>query len=644
MPKPRQIGLFLMVLQLQVFAGQPDKHWAYLRPERPALPDVQNTTWPTSPIDHFVLAKLEEHGLQPSGPTDPANWLRRASLDLTGLPPTLEELDTFLVDKSPDAKEKATDRLLASPHYGERWAQPWLDLARYGDSTGIHEDEIRPSWAWRDWVIGALNQDMPFDQFTIEQLAGDLLENPTLQQRVATGFHRASPCNLEGGTPKEARRSAQVLDRVIVTRTVWLGTTFECAQCHDHKYDPLSQADFFSFYSLFNNTPDETGGNVGPGRSAMAGPILKVGPTTTFVMNEMAKPRPTRIFERGDYEKPGKAVPAKLPETLFKASEDLPKNRLGLAKWLVDPDNPLTPRVTVNRWWAELFGTGLVRTPEDFGKQGELPTHTQLLDWLAVEFVENGWSMKHILKTIVLSSTYGQTSKTTPAQLETDPNNTWLSRAPRLRLPAESLRDNALAISSLLSPAIGGRPTYPPQPPDIWWIRDGKSPKYEESHGEARYRRGLYTIWRRLYLHPSLATFDAPDRVTCTVQRIRTNTPLQALTLLNDPIYLEAAFGLARKLYRMHSQSQEKRIAHAFRQATSRKPTTQETQLLQDLFSSRKARFLEDPEACQELIQSVRGDLEPGVPPLDTEGLAQLAALFHVANVLLNLDETITKG
>jgi hypothetical protein len=523
-------------------------HWAYKRPQRPPLPAVADPAWCRTPVDFFVHESLTKRELRPSPAADSAAWLRRVSLDLVGLPPTVAELDAFLADPSPTARELVVDRLLASPHFGERWAQPWLDAARYGDSTGYHDDDLRASWAYRDWVIAALNADMPFDRFTIEQLAGDLLPEPTLQQRIATGFHRAAPCNLEAGTPAEARRVAQVIDRVNVTATVWLGTTLECARCHNHKHDPFSQRDYYRFFAYFNSTPDETGGDGGGGRSLMGGPTVEVGDTTTFVMQELDAPRPTQILLRGNYETPGEAVDPGLPRALPISAGELPSNRLGLARWLVDPANPLTARVTVNRWWAELFGRGLVSTVEDFGIHGERPTHPELLDWLAVELVENGWSMKQLLRQIVLSAVYSQSSAATPAAREADPDGRWFSRAPRLRLPAEMVRDNALAIAGVLTADVGGPPSYPPQPDGLWWIRDGHSPVYRPAIGTDRYRRGIYTVWRRLSLHPSLAVFDAPDRVACYAQRVRTNTPLQALTLLNDPAFMEAAFALANRL------------------------------------------------------------------------------------------------
>jgi hypothetical protein len=622
-------------------ATEVPRHWAYIRPVRQPVPDGIDARWGRGPIDAFVLAAAKDRGLEPSPAADPATWLRRVTLDLTGLPPTLSEIDEFLADARPDARKRVVDRLLASPRFGERWATPWLDAARYGDSTGIHEDELRPTWPWRDWVIAAFNADMPFDRFTVEQLAGDLLPDSTTEQRIATGFHRASPCNLEGGTPKEARRSAQLIDRVNVTATVWLGTTLECAQCHNHKFDPFTQRDYYRLLAYFNNTPDETGPEVGPGRSAMAGPTLAVAGTTTFVMEELPQARETRVFMRGNYETPGDVVTAEPPKAILRPDDGLPPTRLGLARWIVDPANPLPARVMVNRLWAEIFGAGLVRTPEDFGMKGERPTHPELLDWLAVDFIEGGWKIKRMLRQIVLSATYGQASRATAAQLAADPDNRWLTRAPRLRLSAEGVRDNALAIAGLLSPAVGGPPVYPPQPDDLWWIRDEKSPRYLTSGGEERHRRSLYTVWRRTYLHPTLASFDAPDRVTCTVARSRTNTPLQALSLLNDPIFTEAAFALARRMANPGDAAAA--IVTAFRSATGREPTASERQRLADLHRGRVERFTSAPADARKLIEAARGDQASGVLATDDRSAVNLAAWFLVSSAILNLDETITK-
>ncbi len=620
-------------------------HWAYQTIDKPTIPKVEKNEWCKEPLDFFILKKLEENKINPNKQCSSTTWLRRVHFDLIGLPPSLELVKNFSGKDTPKFRKEIVDRLLESPHFGERWARHWLDLARYGDSTGIHEDVVRPSWAWRDWVVQAFNKDMPFDQFTIEQLAGDLLPNATLSQKVATGFHRAAPFNTEGGTPKEARRSYQVLDRVNVTGTVWLGTTMECAQCHDHFYDPISQKEYYQLVAIFNNTPDEMGKSIGAGRSAMAGPTVKIGNSTTFVMQEMPKKRMTQIFLRGNYESKGEKVSPGVPSFLHIPTSETPKDRLGLAKWLTDPQNPLTPRVTVNRLWTEIFGSGLVSTGADFGTQGDSPTHPKLLDWLAADFVEGNWSMKSILRKIVLSSTYSQSPEVETGKNKLDPKNRFLGRFPKLRLSAEAIRDNALSIAGILTPSLGGPPIYPPQPDGIWWIRDDKSPKYDVSKGEARYRRTLYTIWRRTYLHPTLANFDAPNRVTCSVTRERTNTPLQALTLMNDPIFLEAAFGLARRLFKeqIHS-SVESVIRIGFQLATTRKPNDDEVEVLTKIYEKSMKKFSADNEAAYKLTDSVRGELSLGFSPLHTSEIASLASWFHIANALLNLDETISKG
>ena len=642
---PEQVQL----LQRWVAEGAKyDQHWAFKPPVRHSLPTLTGAqrSWAQNAVDHFVAAKQAEVGLTPSPEAGRATLLRRVSLDLTGLPPTPDQLAAFVADTEPQAYERAVDRLLQSPHYGERWGRHWLDLARYADSDGYLGDTLRNhAWVWRDWAIDAINTDMPFDQFTIEQLAGDLLPNATLVQRVATGFHRAAPFNTEAGTPKEARRTYQVLDRVNVTGTVWLGATLECAQCHDHFYDPISQKEYYQLVAFFNNTPDEMGKSIGAGRAAMAGPTVKVGEASTFVMQEMQKKRTTQIFLRGNYETKGEKVLPKVPGFLHPPEQEAPDNRLGLAQWLVDPANPLTPRVTVNRWWTEIFGTGLVRTGADFGTQGEAPSHPDLLDWLAVDFVEQNWSMKKLLKQIVLSSTYAQSPRISPDNKTKDPQNLLLGRFPKLRLSAEAIRDNALRTGGLLTPALGGPPAYPPQPEGIWWIRDDKSPRYVTSTGEERYRRSLYTIWRRTYLHPTLSNFDAPNRVTCSADRERTNTPLQALTLMNDPIFLEAGFGLARRMFdRSKSNSIKDAIRFGFCLSTTRDPDQKETDALRGLHEKSLRKFSKDGDSAYKLLNSVRGELALGVSPLNASEVALLAAWFQVANVLLNLDETISKG
>jgi uncharacterized membrane protein len=417
------------------------RHWAYRKPERPASPAVDRRSWIRNPIDAFVLARIEAEGLAPSGEAERATILRRVYLDLIGLPPTPAEVDAFIDDSSPDAYPRVVDRLLASPHYGERWAVPWLDAARYADSHGFQRDGLRPAWPYRDWVIKALNRDMPFDQFTIEQLAGDLLPDPTRDQRIATGFHRSSPVNQEAGADPEENRVAQVVDRTNVTATVWLGTTLECAQCHDHKHDPFTQREYYQLFGYFNNTPIETRFKNNGVNVKFLGPWLlmddeEIDAERTLVMVELDEVRPTRVLKGGNFLDPGERVTPATPASLHPFPIGAPPNRLGLARWLVSPENPLTARVIVNRWWAEIFGRGLVETQEDFGTNAEPPSHGGLLDWLAVEFVTGGWSMKAIHKLMVSSATYLQASSVDPGQLARDPENRFYARAPGLRLSA----------------------------------------------------------------------------------------------------------------------------------------------------------------------------------------------------------------
>lgn len=888
------------------------KHWAYVKPARSAVPTLSVSqlstldSQPPNPLDAFVLARLPA-ALRPSPPADKPRWLRRVSLDLIGLPPTPAELAAFLADTSPQAHERVVDRLLASPRYGERWARPWLDLARYADSHGFQRDDLRDLWPYRDWVIRALNADLPFDQFTIHQLAGDLLPTDLtppasrLDPLIATGFHRATPTNVEAGTDQEEGRINQVFDRVNTTAAVWLGSTLECAQCHNHKYDPFTQRDYYQLFAFFNHTPVETDfvspkakaalkftgpyltlpdpekeklrpalearladldrqlaaartsaltrlpeseksavaqldatsqthvldiasfdsagesnfrilpdksvllvddapdrdtytitlgttltgitafklealsdptlPGMGPGRgdearpnfilnqitvtatpagtttatpvkltkatasysqarfgvelalrdkidnrtgwaigqqfgrshwaifetaapvgsaagttftfklvqnfgtgrtigrvrlSAITGPVqanafpadlalilrkpaatrtaleteklsehflaqdktlesLRLARTKvtqeiaalagprTLVMQELPTPRPTHVLNRGNFLDRGERVEPATPATLHAFQSGSPRpNRLDLARWLVSPENPLVARVTVNRWWTEFFGRGLVATPEDFGLKGEPPTHPELLDWLAVEFMERGWSMKHIHKLITLSATYRQSARLTPAHLEHDPENKWLARGPRFRLDAETIRDNALAVAGLLSPKMFGPPVRPYQPPGLWENKvGGERVTYEVSQGEDAYRRGLYTVWKRASPYPSFMNFDATARTACTIKRSRSNTPLQALTLLNDPVYVEAATALAARVLReLPDASTDARLRHAFQFCLTREPAAEELALLRPHVANDPA----SPRAWQQ-----------------------------VATALLNLDETITK-
>ncbi len=898
------------------------KHWAYGVPVRPAVPKVSDSSWMKNEIDSFILNRLDEEGLSPAPEADRARLIRRVYLDLIGLPPTPSEVDAFVADADAKAYEAVVDRLLASPQFGERWARPWLDLARYADSHGFQRDDLREIWAYRDWVIRALNADMAFDEFTIEQVAGDLLPNATEQQKIATGFNRCTMTNVEAGTDPEETRTNQIIDRVNTTATVWLGSTLECAQCHDHKFDPFSQKEYYQFFAFFNNTaieadranpkvpgsiqflgpsmkladdagsreqpthakelakidrqiaertamlrkaddsweqelratlnnapqthllelqdfesaegaafqtlddksvllsddpPDndtytfavhtnlkgisaiklealaddslpgggpgrgdanrpnfvvntfsveaaphgsrnfepvrlmkatadysqprfkvvsaiddnpKTGWAIGPkffvshwaqfqtgeplgfekgttlrfrivqasgggrtiGRlrvSAITGnPTAETVPAeiarivnlptndrskddrtaldryrsnqdakivelrqrradiqnknkgireqTTLVMRELPVARHTMMFSRGDYKQPSEPVAPGVPAVLHPYSPGK-GDRLTLAKWLVDRRNPLVARVTVNRWWAEIFGHGIVETVEDFGMKGQQPTHPQLLDWLAVEFMDNGWSMKKVLREIVTSATYRQSSRVTPALLERDDKNQLYARGPRIRMDAEMIRDNVLAIAGLLSKKQFGPPVRPYQPDGLWVKVGGAKADYEISPGADRYRRGIYVVLKRGSPYPSFVNFDASARLACTAKRSRSNTPLQALTLLNDPVYVEAAQALATRVLSERPKADvAERIDYMFQLCESRTPTRLEQKALRRLYDEQLREAQIDTKAASALV---------GATPLPS-GTAreELAAWYAVATALLNLDETITKG
>jgi mono/diheme cytochrome c family protein len=908
--------------------AQWEDHWAYVAPRRPQLPEVKNKSWPRNDMDYFILSRLEKEGLQPSPEADKAALLRRVSFDLTGLPPTPAEVDAFVADASPDAYEKVVDRLLASPAYGERMAVQWLDLARYADTNGYHIDNAREMWLWREWVINAFNKNTPFDQFTVEQLAGDLLPNATVDQKIASGFNRNQMVNFEGGADPNEYLSKYVEDRVVTTATVWLGTTIACTECHDHKYDPFTQKEFYQFYAFFNGipengldgtkvnpvpslsvpTPQQTAklseikskrtalaerikvelakvnleesaapvavkppeahemvwlddappsgavlqGNEGtaswkfvtkpapvfsgekshtrtaqglsqhfftgatpplligagdklftyvyldpknspkeimlqfndgtwehraywggnhidwgveqnPSRRLM-GPLPEVGkwtrlevdaqavgladgasvngiaftqfdgtiywdktglvtrtpPTTAFitqapweaakdaklpkpiqdliavapakrtepqktelrtyfiryvyagsrlvfdplnkedeqlkkseaeinaavpstmVMQEMAKPRDTFLLIRGDWQNKGEKVTAGVPQSLPPLPPGVKNDRLGLAKWLVAPNHPLTARVTVNRYWEQLFGIGIVRTSEDFGSQGEWPSNPQLLDYLATEFMAQKWDVKKFMKMLVMSAAYRQSSRVTPELEQKDPENRLLARGPRFRLPAEMIRDNALAVSGLINRQLGGPSVRPYQPPGLWeQIAFGggfSAQTYEQSHGPDLYRRSLYTFAKRSLPHPSLVTFDAPNREVCTDRRPRTNTPLQALELLNDPIYVESARVLGQRVMKEGGADVASRLKYAFKLTTARFPSDQELAVLRRIYDKQLAKYQKDHDAAMKLVNV--GESKRSAE-LD---VSELAAWTAVGNVLLNLDEVITKG
>jgi hypothetical protein len=717
------IALILVCVALPLPAraeGINKTHWAYQKPVRPELPKVKNSRWERNPIDAFVLERLEKEKLKPSPEADRTTLIRRVSLDITGLPPTPAEVDAFIADKSRNAYEKLVDRLLASPHYGEKWARHWLDLARYADTHGYEADPFRTMWPYRDWVISAFNRDVPYDQFTVEQIAGDMLPEATQEQKIASGFHRNTMFNTEGGVDHEQARVETIVDRVNTTATVWLGSTLGCAQCHTHKYDPFTLTEYYQMFAFFNNadepelelgteeqvakekklhaeiaklkemlkkaTPELTAAQEawekGDTSKAPEGirAILKVAAaertkkqkaelqdhfratlpefaTTreqlaalqkeeeslkkelpkTLVMKEREQPRETHILVRGNFLNKGDQVHPGVPAILPPLPAGEPTNRLTLARWLMNPENPLPARVAMNRIWEQYFGHGIVETVEDFGTQGEAPTHPKLLDWLATEFARQGWSMKAMHRLIVTSATYRQSSRATPELVERDPYNRLLARGPRFRVPAETVRDIALQASGLLSPKIGGPSVFPYQPDGIWTqIYSGN--KWEPSKGEDKHRRGLYTFWRRTSPYPAFTSFDAPSRELICTRRPRSNTPLQALDTLNDPTYVEAAEALAWRMMKEGGPDNARRIEYAFRLCVSRQPEAKETKRLLALYEEELARFESDHEAAQKMATS-----ELGAMP-DKVKAEELAAWTVVANVLLNLDETITKG
>jgi hypothetical protein len=868
---PRQVE----ILRRWIAEGAPwGRHWSFEPVVRPEVPDV---TGVRHPIDAFIVNTLRQHQLEPQRPAEPQTLVRRLSLDLVGVPASLEVADRFAADPSPQAYEKLVDDLLASPQFGENWARMWLDLARYADTKGYEKDLGRTMWPYRDWVIGAFNRDMPLDQFTVEQLAGDLLPNPTNDQIVATAFHRNTMSNDEGGTDDEEFRTVAVKDRIDTTVQVWMGLTMGCAKCHTHKYDPISHAEYYSFYALFNQTEDAdryddsptfallspewteqrkaieaeiaslnesltkveaeaatqpaadnpwvglptrdavseggatlnpqpdgailvsgkaplkdvytvtatlppgtyravrletiparlTDGQIGLGRSPkdpnfvvseltverapesgdpvvialtngrsdfsqdgwpvtaaidgkaetgwaiapkkaerhaalfdLAEPLVVEAQTTVRfklsqqygqgltllnfrlsastrdpktltplaespavaearakvnagqeklkqfdaatprvpVLRELTadKHRPNRIHVRGNFLEPGESVPPALLAAFGPAPNGAALDRLAVARWIVSPTNPLTPRVWANRVWSRLFGNGLVETEEDFGALGTLPSHPELLDWLAAEYRDNGWSLKKLLKTIVMSDTYRQSSAADERLREIDPQNRLLSRGARYRLTAEVIRDQALGVSGLLSQKAGGPPVMPPQPAGLW-RSTYNGQKWIDAEGEDRYRRGLYTYWKRTTPYPSMITFDAGSREVCQIRRISTNTPLQALITLNDPVYLEASAALANRMIEA-SAKPEGRVAHAIRLTLLRPVRADEVAALVGFEKTVQKEFERDPKQAEAYLKSGRAKPREGVLP------AEQAAWMTVANAILNLDEVLTRN
>lgn len=792
MPPPKS-GKALSAAERQVLSRWIDAgaeyadHWAFVKPRRPQVPRVKRKTWPKNEIDYFLLARLEAAGLEPSPEADAVTLIRRLSFDLRGLPPSLEEVDEFVAAWNTAGAaqdrvwERWVDRMLASPHFGEKMALAWLDLARFGDTSGYHMDSTRQMWLWRDWVIDAFNRGMPFDQFTTEQMAGDLLPPPPADEeanvlrgvhsrKIASGFHRNTRFNEEGGVDPEEFVIRYNVDRTNTVGQIWLGLTLGCAECHSHKYDPISHREYYQLFAFFTGitepmieghqvhgkplepilkvpTPEQAkqlaehtktlhllekaiatqfdrfayadplAGKPVPefvpaelaARSLSAWEvraredeklpadlraILKIEPGRrsdaqkksvreyylrkvhadsrdlvgafdqeqddlakkvrdieeaiphTLVTVEMAKPRPAHVLIRGDFQQRGERVEPGVPSRLGPMPKGAPPNRLGLASWLVSPDHPLTARVAVNRLWAQLFGQGIVRTLGDFGTQGDYPSHPELLDWLAIEFMHDGhtvkpaaarpWDIKRMLRTLARSAAYRQASRSRKDAAAIDPSNRLLAFMPRHRLDAEELRDSALAISGLLNPRLGGPSFMPYQPRHYYRFKNEHWP-WTASAGEEQYRRGLYAFWRRTSLHPMFLAFDAPSREECVVSRARTNTPLQALVTLNDPTFVEAARVFAQNLILHGPLETDARLALAFRKATGRTPTAEERKILGHRFDQQRARFAADGDAASRLVNA-------GQFPRDARlDVRELAAWTAVCNLILNLDEVLTR-
>ena len=634
-----------------------EKHWAFTAPVKSPLPKVNNPSWPKNEIDYFTLHRMEEAGLEPNENADKERLLKRISLDITGLPPTLDMMDQFLADNKENAYENMVDQLLKSDQYGEKMALHWLDVARYADSYGYQDDNIRTQWPWRDWVIHAFNQNIPYDQFLTWQIAGDMLPYATKEQILATGFFRNHKYTEEGGVVPEEYRIEYLIDKTKTFGKGILGLTVECAQCHDHKYDPFKQKDYYSLLAFFNNTK-EVGyeGDVGVSKAAKM-PILLIDnndrknilsfihqkDTSTImvsVMGERDTLRKTFLLNRGRYDAPGVEVrPSALPAVMKFDTTQYPPNRLGLARWTVNKNNPLTARVFVNQLWQEIFGRGIVKSSGDFGMQGDLPTNPELLDWLAVDFMDHGWDIKRLVKQMVMSATYRQSAKTTAEKLSRDPENIYLSRAPRNRLQAEFIRDLVLASSGLLVKTIGGPSMKPYQPQGLWESATsgrGVLATYNQDHNDSLYRRGMYTFIKLTVPPPSMVMFDASNRDQCEVRRLKTNTPLQALIMMNDPTVLEASRVLAEKIS-AERISPADQITKAFRLIVCRRPTAGELKTLQDYYNEQVQSFAQKKLSAEKTLGTGEYPSRKNSNPDNT------AALTKVINILYNLEETIVK-
>ena len=656
------------------------RHWSFEPVERPVIEVPAGD----SPIDVLVsrTLALKQLTLRPAAQSH--QLARRVWLDVIGVPPTTEAADEFSENPTAAAYETMIDELLASPKFGEHWARMWMDLARYADTKGYEKDLGRTIWPYRDWLVTAINADMPLDQMTLEQLAGDLLPDPTNDQLAATAFHRNTMSNDEGGTDDEEFRTVAVKDRVDTTMQVWMGLTAGCAKCHTHKYDPISQAEYYSLYSILNQTQDADRPDDSPtqeiinpaveesrklltAKSADLKSELAIADEAAVsseqrrLIDEIAatnaelesinnsipkvpvmraldadKLRTTHIHRRGNFLDPGDQVAAGLPAAFHKLPDNTPINRLALAQWLMSPENTLTPRVWANRIWARLFGIGIVETEEDFGALGALPTHPELLDWLAAEYRDNGWSLKRFLKAILMSRTYRQSSAVTAELRTMDPRNELLSRGARFRLSAETVRDETLAVSGLLSAKMGGPPVMPPQP-DGMWRSTYNGQKWINAEGEDRFRRAIYTYLKRTTPYPSMTTFDGGSGEVCQIRRIRTNTPLQALVTLNDPVYLEAAGALAKRMAAIEGHAAA-RSEHGLRLALIRRVQDGESLPLTALQQDVQKSFVANSPAALSLIKSTRTATPAGMTD------AEFAAWIVVANTILNLDEFLTRN
>lgn len=635
-----------------------EPHWAFTAPEKATVPEISDKSWPKNEIDYFILEKLDEKDLKPNKAADKERLLKRISLDLTGLPPSIERMEAFIADPSATAYEKQIDSLLASPQYGEKMAIHWLDVARYSDSYGYQDDNIRTQWAWRDWVIHAFNTNMPYDQFITWQLAGDLLPEATKEQILATGFFRNHKYTEEGGVIPEEYRIEYNIDKTKTYSKGVLGLTVECAQCHDHKYDPISQREYFQLFAFFNNSK-EVGyeGDITVSKPAKK-PVLTlsskdISNTLSFinhkdtgalyvsVLGDLDTLRKTYILNRGVYDQPTEMVkPAAIPAIMSYDTVALPRNRLGLARWTVNPKNPLTARVFVNQIWQELFSKGLVKSSGDFGMQGDLPTHPKLLDWLAVDFMEHGWNIKRLMKQILMSATYQQSSATSKEKIQADPDNAYFSHAPRVRMAAESVRDLVLASSGLLIKEIGGPSVKPYQPKGLWESATsgrGELATYIQDKDNKLYRRGMYTFIKLTSPPPTMIVFDASNRDQCEVKRLQTNTPLQALAMMNDPMVMEGSRVFAQKLLSTNNNGYAN-IETAFRSIICRKMDDKEKKILQTYYDDQLKAFKEGKLDAGKTIQV--GEYMQN-EKLDKNSQA---ALMKTINLIYNMEEAIVKS